>query len=89
MDNCMLDNGEKKGVGVMCIAVPGIIIKIEGSTAWVDYSGNVIEAKCGLVPIQIGDRVLVHAGCILQKMTSFEHQQLMELLNEIETLDTI
>ncbi len=89
MDNYMSGNGDKKEVKVMCIAVPGIVIKIEGSIAWVDYSGNVIEAKCGLVPIQIGDRVLVHAGCILQKMTSFEHQQLLELLDEIEALDTI
>ena len=71
----------------MCIAVPGTVIKIRDSVAWVDYSGNVIEAKCGLVPIEVGDKVLVHAGCILQKMTSFDHQQLMELLDEIEEMD--
>ena len=71
----------------MCIAVPGIVIKVEGSMAWVDFSGNVLEAKCGLVPVQVGDRVLVHAGCILQKMTSFDHQQLMELLDELEDMN--
>ena len=71
----------------MCIAVPGTVIRIEGSVAWVDFSGNVIETKCGLVPVQVGDKVLVHAGCILQKMTSFDHQQLMELLDEIETMN--
>ena len=73
----------------MCIAVPGTVIKIEDSIAWVDFSGNVIEAKSGLVPVRVGDKVLVHAGCILQKMTSFDHEQLMDLLDEIEAMENI
>ena len=73
----------------MCIAVPGTVIKMEDSVALVDFSGNIIEAKVGLVPIEVGDKVLVHAGCILQKMTSFDHEQLMELLDEIETMESI
>ena len=73
----------------MCIAVPGTVNKIEDSIAWVDFSGNVIEAKSGLVPVRVGDKVLVHAGCILQKMTSFDHEQLMDLLDEIEAMENI
>ena len=73
----------------MCIAVPGKVIRIEGSVALVDFSGNIIEAKSGLVPVKVGDMVLVHAGCILQKMTSFDHKQLMELLDEIDAMDTL
>ncbi len=73
----------------MCIAVPGTVIKIEDSMALVDFSGIIIEAKTGLVPIEVGDKVLVHAGCILQKMTSFDHEQLMELLDEIETMENM
>ena len=72
----------------MCIAVPGTVIQLKDSTALVDFSGNVIEVKRGLVSIAVGDKVLVHAGCILQKMTSFDHQQLMELLDAIEAMES-
>lgn len=73
----------------MCIAVSGTVIKIEGSVAHVDFSGNVVKAKCGLVPVEVGDQVLVHAGCIMQKMNATEHQQLMELMDEIEAMNDL
>ena len=50
----------------MCVAMPGKVIAVNGKTATVDFTGNAIEAHSGLVSVQTGDYVLVHAGCILQ-----------------------
>ena len=70
----------------MCVALPGRVIKIDGTKATVDFSGNTVEAEAGLVKIKIGDRVLVHAGCIIQTMSDNEADELEELFAEIEDL---
>ncbi len=69
----------------MCVALPGMVKKIEkeSDTAWVDFSGNLVKAQAGLVDIAIGDYVLVHAGCILQKMSMDEAKEIQELMTEI------
>ncbi len=70
----------------MCVALPGRVTKIDGSKATVDFSGNTVEAEAGLVNIKIGDRVLVHAGCIIQTMTDEEADEIEELFREIEDI---
>ena len=49
----------------MCVALPGKVIKLEGTRATVDFNGNRVQAEAGLVKAKPGDYVLVHAGCIL------------------------
>ena len=49
-----------------------------------DFSGNRVRAISGLVPIAVGDYVLVHAGCILQKLSAGEARDMIELFEEIE-----
>ncbi len=70
----------------MCVALPGRVTKIDGTKATVDFSGNIVEAEAGLVKIKIGDRVLVHAGCIIQTMSDEEADEIEELFREIEDL---
>ena len=70
----------------MCVAMPGTVIKLEGTTATVDFQGNTVRAEAGLVNVKEGDRVLVHAGCILQVMSQQESNELIALLEEIENL---
>ncbi len=67
----------------MCIASSGVIIEKKGHRARVDFSGNVIEAEAGLTECNVGDRVLVHAGCIIQKLTETEAQELDEIMELI------
>jgi len=67
----------------MCVALPGIVKKIHGDTAEVDFNGNLVNARAGLVDIHEGDHVLVHAGCILQKVSKEEADSLNELMNEL------
>lgn len=70
----------------MCVAIPGRVIKLDGTKATVDFSGNIVNAEAGLVNVKIGDRVLVHAGCIIQTMDDEMADELEELFNEIEDL---
>ncbi len=70
----------------MCIAIPGRVIEVRKNTATVDFSGNRIEAASGLVDIAEGDRVLVHAGCIIQKLSEEDGDFLEEFLSEVENL---
>lgn len=67
----------------MCVALPGKVIELQGNDAVVDFSGNQIVARAGLVDIQVGDYVLVHAGCILQKVAAQEADSLKELMDEV------
>ena len=69
----------------MCVAIPGLVESIDeiNNTAIVDFSGNKINARTGLVDIEVGDYALVHAGCIIQKMNKTQAQELEELFFEI------
>ena len=64
----------------MCIAIPGKILSIEDGKATVDFSGNQVKAYVGLVNAAVGDYVLVHAGCIIQKMKQQEAEELTKLM---------
>lgn len=70
----------------MCVAMPGKVVKLDGTMATVDFSGNTIQAQAGLVHVKPGDYVLVHAGIILQVLTQTDHDAIVELLEEMEQL---
>ena len=66
----------------MCVALPGKIIEIKKRDAVVDFSGNQVTARAGLVDVKVGDYVLVHAGCVIQKVTQQDMEE-MKKLNEL------
>lgn len=68
----------------MCVALPGTVIELDGDVAIVDFSGNQVRARSGFVPVAPGDRVLVHAGCILQKVSSQQADEIEDLFRELE-----
>ena len=68
----------------MCVALPGKVIEVYEKDALVDFNGNHVRAIAGLVPIEVGDYVLVHAGCILQKLSVGEAQDMIKLFEELE-----
>ena len=70
----------------MCVAMPGREVKVDGTKAEEDFSGNLVWAEAGLVKIKPGDYVLVHAGCILQVMSEEDSNSLTDLFKEIESL---
>ena len=68
----------------MCVALPGIVEKIEEKTAVVDFSGNKVNAFAGFCEVAVGDRVLVHAGCILQVVSQTQAEEIESILKDME-----
>ncbi len=70
----------------MCVAAPGLVKSIKDNIAKIDYNGNIVEANAGIVSVKPGDRVLVHAGLIIQKISKNEAEKMDELFRELEEL---
>lgn len=70
----------------MCVAAPGRVTEINGNTAVVDYNGNKINADKGIVNVNVGDYVLVHAGLIIQVLPEDEAQNMIDIFSELEEL---
>ena len=70
----------------MCVAAPGKILSINGTTATVAYSCNRVPANLGVVKAQVGDWVLLHAWLVIQVLSESQAQEMNDLLAELETL---
>ncbi len=70
----------------MCVAMPGTVLSVGERTALVDFNGNRVQARTGLVEIRPGDSVLVHAGCILQKISDREMEEMNAVMREMDAL---
>ncbi len=78
-------DGNARGVD-MCVALPGTVVKIDGEYASVDFSGNMVRAFAGFVPVEVGSRVLVHAGCILQVVSQSQAEETEAILRDMEAM---
>jgi len=72
----------------MCVAVPGKVIEIEGKYAKVDVLGNICRVYAGLLDPSVGEHVLVHAGCAIQRIKPKESEELEQLHRELRDLAT-
>lgn len=70
----------------MCVAVPGKVVKIEGDLGKVDFNGNLLDIRMGLVKAKPGDYVLVHAGCALEVLKKDQAEEMIALFKELESL---
>ncbi len=70
----------------MCVAAPGRVIKIEGNNAVIDYSGNKVSANKGIIDVNVGDWVLVHAGLVIQILPEDEAENMAKLFEELGEL---
>lgn len=68
----------------MCVAIPGLVKKVNDNKATIDFNGNEVDAYIGLVDVVPGDYALVHAGCVIQKMKEQEAKEIIDLFNEME-----
>lgn len=69
---------------MMCVAVPGKIIQINGNTAKVDIMNNVTEVNITLVDAKIDDYVLIHAGCVIEVLKEETAKEIISLFEELE-----
>ena len=70
----------------MCVAIPGRVIEVEGTTAKVDFNGNSVKVNVGLVEPEVGQYVLVHAGCAIEVMEKEQAQEIIDLFADLEAL---
>ena len=70
----------------MCVAIPGKVIEIFENTAKVDFNGNVVNVSTGLIEPEVGQYVLVHAGCAIEVMEYEKAQELLELFADLDAL---
>lgn len=68
----------------MCVAIPGLVKKVEDGKVLVDFSGNEVEAYAGLVNVMEGDYALVHAGCVIQTLKKSEAEEIIELMGGLD-----
>jgi len=71
----------------MCLALPGKIIQIEGKTSIVEILGVKREVSMELIKdYEVGEYVLIHAGCAIQKIDEEEAIKTEELFRELKEL---
>lgn len=68
----------------MCFAVPGMVVKLEGQNAIVDFGGATRRANISLLDeVNTGDYVLVHVGYAIQKLSKKDALETIELWKKI------
>ena len=68
----------------MCLAVPGKIIRIDGSACEIDIMGNRMLTDISLLKDAApGKYVLIHAGVAIAVISQEEAMDTIELLEEI------
>lgn len=65
----------------MCLAIPGKIKRVDGNTAFFDYSGHEYMADVSLISNpNAGDWILMHDGRAMSKITEEEAEENLEFL---------
>jgi len=72
----------------MCIAVPVKVLEISTvaqDRAIVDYGGLKRDVSIALInePVQVGDYVIIHAGCAIQRIDPEEAEETIALMQEM------
>lgn len=68
----------------MCIAVPAIIEEINGNEAVVNYGGVKLTTNITFIKdAAIGDYVLIHAGCAVEKLDKKEAEETLQIFREL------
>jgi hydrogenase assembly chaperone HypC/HupF len=72
-------NGRIGKEKIMCLAIPMTITKIEGSYATAMANGVETQVNFAMMPdIKINDKVLVHAGFIIEKLDAEQAREIEE-----------
>lgn len=72
----------------MCLAVPRRVLRVDGDLAEVEWDGEPLwVATAGIVALETGEYVLVHAGLVLDRVSAEEAEQILALQTAL-MLDT-
>ncbi|WP_242873904.1 HypC/HybG/HupF family hydrogenase formation chaperone [Clostridium gasigenes] len=79
---------KKEGSSNMCVAIPGKIIEIYERESLVEFGKIRKIINTSLVEdLKIGDYVLVHVGCAIDKMEEEEARETLEVFKTLGMLE--
>ena len=68
----------------MCLAIPALVMSIDGFQAEVDIGGITRQISIQLTPeVKEGDYVLLHTGYAINVIDQVEAEETLELLKEL------
>ncbi len=68
----------------MCLAVPALVLSIDGDFAQVDFGGASKRVCVTLLPgLEVGEYVIVHTGYAIEKMKPEEAKKTLALFEEM------
>jgi hydrogenase expression/formation protein HypC len=68
----------------MCVAIPALVISIQGEKAVADINGVKREISLQLTPdVKVGDYVLLHTGFAISVIDEIEAQQSLDMLRQV------
>jgi hydrogenase expression/formation protein HypC len=68
----------------LCLGIPGKVISLDGNGGVIEVGKVIRKAFMHLVPeAQIGDYVVIHAGCAIQIIDEEEALKAIEFLKEL------
>ncbi len=68
----------------MCLAVPGLVERIDGDYAEVEFGGVKKKVCISLVPgVRVGEYVIVHTGYAIERMKPEEAKKTLALFEEM------
>ncbi len=71
----------------MCLGLPAKVVSIDGNSGNVEMMGVTNKVSIELLEnVQVGDYVLVHAGCAIQVLDEEEALRTIDIFNEIKEL---
>ncbi|EGD46674.1 hydrogenase assembly chaperone hypC/hupF [Ruminiclostridium papyrosolvens DSM 2782] len=71
----------------MCLGLPAKVVSIDGNSSNVEMMGVTNKISIELLEnVQVGDYVLVHAGCAIQVLDEEEALRTIDIFNEIKEL---
>lgn len=68
----------------MCVAIPGRVMEIRGDYASVNVMDNITDVNIRLVDVEIGDYVLIHAGCAIEVISGETAYEVLQLFSKLE-----
>jgi hydrogenase expression/formation protein HypC len=75
------------GVNTMCLGIPGKVIEMKDKSSLVEIMGVSREVSLELLKgINVGDYVLIHAGCAIQKIDEEEAINTLSIFKELKEL---
>jgi hydrogenase expression/formation protein HypC len=67
----------------MCIAIPTKLIKLDGTSGWVNIGGCELKVRLDLIDApRVGDYVIVHAGFAIHKIDEVQAKEALSLVRD-------